>query len=76
MCDDDSKKREGDGIKEPYHWPGTRKFVALQAGTCLSCSKECTCLWVDNSDYEYEAIVLCFECIKTFFTNLSLPSSG
>ena len=67
------KEREGDGIKEPYHWPGTRAFVALQVGVCLSCSKEGTCLWVDKSDYEYHAITLCFECIKTFFTNLSLP---
>lgn len=67
------KKREGDGVKEPYHWIGTRKFVGLQAAKCLSCSKEGTCLWLDNSDYEYNAIALCFECIKAFFTNLCLP---
>lgn len=74
MCRD--RVREGDGIKEPYHWVGTRKFIALEAGKCLSCSKEGTCLWIDNSDYEYSAIKLCFECIKTFFTTLSLPGAG
>ena len=69
-------KREGDGIKEPYRWLQTRKQIALHYGECLSCSKEGTCLWADNSDYEYEAILLCFECIQTFFTKLRLPSQS
>ena len=68
------KKREGDGINEPYHWIGTRKFVALRADKCLFCSKEGTCLWVDNSDAEYNPIALCFDCIKGFFVNLSVPN--
>jgi hypothetical protein len=60
-------RRVGDGVHNPAHWLETRMLVAMKKNTCLFCYKEAICLWVDNSDWEYEGITLCLPCIQGLF---------
>ena len=67
---------EGDGVKRPIHWLGTRKFVGTSLDTCQLCSKDGICLIVDNSYWEYDEIALCLPCIQELFRKFNTASES
>lgn len=69
-------RRVGDGVNKPAHWLETRMLVAMEKNTCLFCYKEAMCLWVDNSDWEYEGITLCLPCIQGLFEKANALTLG
>lgn len=58
---------EGDGVAKPITIHGTRKVIRVYQGKCDLCDQTRVGISTDNSDWEYDDILLCFPCIKELF---------